>query len=219
LPAPVAIGAKPPPPHFERRPPESQPPPDLGGLIAGAAVWSGPAVMTVGQEKIFGISIAPNSVGMQKLQAALDTMVGNAADQQNPSTSVSLAAHMSAMLTGGGFTIVAAGPAEQLISNSEPTSWSWQVTAQQAGNLYLTVTLTAQLQGGAHETTLNEPIQVQVAPETLQQKFGDVIAWLTITKTILGLIAAICGIIFAKPVVSAVKKLFQAKPQPKPPAG
>jgi hypothetical protein len=92
------------------------------------------------------------------------------------SSAIKVADRMSASLSGGGaFDVSPSGPQEQLISQNEVTTWTWDVTPKQAGTQRLLLSFDAVFlidgkAGNRNINTFKRKIEVQVAwPETASE--------------------------------------------------
>jgi hypothetical protein len=140
----------------------------IDALVKGSAAVSVPA--TVKQQDVFTVHLRVSPEGTGTLTAALkndfpenETVIGK--------SDVRLTSTMQARVSGIGFEVDPKEPVDQLVSVSEPTDWSWQVTAKNAGRLSLDFELLGFVDTGGDKPkqrtffSYRQPVDVEVSPK------------------------------------------------------
>lgn len=111
-------------------------------------------------------------------------------------SSLKASGRMIATLSGAAFKIAPSGPQEQLVSDKEVTSWTWQATPDQPGIQTLILNFDAIITINEKDSkrtisTLKKTISVDVGPPNsilawleLINKYGESISWLWATLLI-----------------------------------
>jgi len=188
------FSAAPPPPA-----PAPPPPPDpvelaLRNLLGGNIAFNTPEYVLVGKPQIIEAKL-----GIDVPQDVLINQLAQAGHKE--AASIRVADRMRANLSGGaGFDVSPTGAQEQLVSRQEVTSWTWEVTAKQAGTQYLILTVDAVLfidgkEGVKNINTFTRKIEVAVGwPQTPSDWFAwlkgwvENIQWLWLTVIPVGLL-------------------------------
>jgi hypothetical protein len=144
----------------------------LSNLREGQVVFDSPDIMRFEKPKVIEVVLYPEGLAVPRLSE--DEEVGSAL----------VSSRMEATLTGLGFSIVATTPAVQAISGVNPTTWRWQVTPIEKGDLVLDLSLNAIIEVEGERTsyvirTFSEEIEVEVTVgQQVTQFFGDNWKWL-----------------------------------------
>jgi hypothetical protein len=149
----------------------------LDKLVAGNIAFNTPEHVRLGKPQIIEAKLAVNFSG-DALVAQLNE-VGK--KEKSP---IQVADRMAATLSGGtAFHVSPSGPQQQLISHTQVTTWTWEVTAKQPGTQYLFPSVDAVLtidskEGTRNINTFKRTIEVEVAwPETASEWFQWVKEW------------------------------------------
>ncbi|HEX8131419.1 MAG TPA: hypothetical protein VF527_20130, partial [Pyrinomonadaceae bacterium] len=108
----------------------------LNSLPLGEVAFNTPEKTTLNQT--FNLEL---KLGKSNLVGQLEELIEE--EGKVESHPVKVGKVMEAQLAGAGFQIVPVTPAEQAVSESEPTEWEWQVKAKQEGTQLLHLTLNA----------------------------------------------------------------------------
>jgi len=144
----------------------------LSNLREGQVVFDSPNSMRFEYTQVIEVVLYPEGLAVPRLSE--DEEVGSAL----------VSSRMEATLTGLGFSIVATTPAVQAISGVNPTTWRWQVTPVEKGDLVLDLSLNAIIEVEGERTsyvirTFSEEIEVEVTVgQQVTQFFGDNWKWL-----------------------------------------
>jgi hypothetical protein len=156
----------------------------LSKLVAGNVALNNPDRMRVGDSHIVEVKLS-TTLSPADLKSQL-TEAGN-----QEAASLLVGDRMSATLNGGdAFDISPPGPQVQWISDSQVTTWTWNVTPKTAGSQYLIMTFDAVItvdgkDGTRNVRTLTHKIDVEIGwPHTpaewfeFSKKWFDNVNWL-----------------------------------------
>ncbi|OAI43387.1 hypothetical protein AYO38_10840 [bacterium SCGC AG-212-C10] len=125
---------------------------DRLGRIAGSIVYNPPETMNLGEASRVEVRIAPASVGSSALK---DRLEGLGEPVIEPIQTTLL---MRVEMRGANFDIVQLSSTEQIITDTEPTSWLFDVTPRKRGRLKLIITADAVIElPGRGSGTLSLP--------------------------------------------------------------
>lgn len=106
----------------------------LQAMPLGSIAYNAPDSMLLGETQEVYLLLSPTA-SVADLQKGLESRIqGN---QPLEGAQIKIAERMQASLTGAGFEVSPRGPQTQLVSQSEPTEWRWNVTPKQTGALQL----------------------------------------------------------------------------------
>jgi hypothetical protein len=142
----------------------------------GEVAFNAPDKMMLGDVISVQVKLGgPNLVGQ---------LEGLIKEENVESHRVKIGKRMEAQLAGEGFEIIPVTPAEQAVSESEPTEWEWQVKAAHEGKLRLHLTLNAFVTVDGRDTrrkteTFKKDILVAVTSSSrIAAFFADNISWI-----------------------------------------
>jgi hypothetical protein len=134
----------------------------LGKLVAGNIAFNTPEHVRLGKPQIIEAKLAVSLSG-----DALIAQLNEAGKKEK--ARIQVADRMAATLSGGAaFDVSPSGPQQQLISHTQVTTWTWEVTAKQPGTQYLLLSVDAILtvdgkEGTRNINTFTRKIEVEVA--------------------------------------------------------
>ncbi len=144
---------------------------EFARLEKGRIMYNPPTEMTEGQRERIEVRIAQSDA-----VTLTEGLRGSGAPQIE---AIAVASFMKVRLLGEGFTITPLSSEEQVVAGADFTQWTWDVTPTQAGDLSLTLVVTARvkLAGFSDEQKdlgiIERNIKVKVDPAYSLQAFFD----------------------------------------------